>query len=1046
MFSQIFIERPKLAIVISLVMVLAGAICINKLPVAEYPEIAPPKINVEAVYTGASAEVIAETVGIPLENELNGLEDLLYFSSTSNNNGSYSCSITFKSGTNSDIAMVNVQNAIKRAEPKLPAEVTKVGVNVAKRSSDILAMISFLSDGTKLNAIQLCNYVTVNIKDALARLDGIAGVSILAAKEYSMRIWMDPLRMSGIGITTNEIVSAINNQNVQAAAGSIGNENSNDFIEYKVNMLGRLKTPEQFGEIIIRDDGEGNIVRLRDIARIELGAKSYSGEVYLNNQECVGCAIYRLDDSNALDTINRVKKELDKLSKSFPEGVKYQITYDPTEFIRVTMSEIATTLIVALLLVIAITYLFLQDWRATLIPTLAIPVALMATFPFFLILGYSINVLTMFGLILVIGSLVDDAIVVVENTQSIMEREGLPPREAASKCMHQITGAIIATTLVTVACYVPLAFYGGMVGTIYMQFAVAMCISLCISTVVAMTLSPALCSRIMRIPVPEEKRPKIFAPFNIGLNFARNIYLAGVKLLVRRALLTLILLGAAIFFNWSLFKSIPGSFIPGEDKGAFFCDIQMAPGATLARTREVVEEYSKEIQKFEGVREVLSVSGFSFMNGEAENNGLLIVQLENWDKRNKPELEVSKIMQKAQGVGARNPAARIICFTPPAIMGLGLTGGASFMLSGDGSVDAESLSETAKKFNRELMSRYPDKVLYSNTGYNADTPQLFFDLDRAKAESLGVSVSTIFSTLQSKLASFYVNDFNLQGYAFYVKIQSDIIDRGTIDDINNIEVPNKKGEMVPLNSLGRISYIVGPRKIQRFNKMISADVSAQGKGISSGELMNLIESIDIPQGYSVNWTDMSYQEKENQGQIVFLMGLAMLFAYLFLVAQYESWTIPVPVMLSVLFATLGALLGLKVWNESLSIYAQLGLVMLVGLAAKNAILMVEFSKQERERGLSVFESAVRGADLRYRAVLMTAWSFIFGVYPLVVATGAGAGSRRAIGIPTFSGMLFATFVGLFFVPALYAVCQRAREYINGKIWHKKENTCESKEQ
>ncbi|MBO5644171.1 MAG: efflux RND transporter permease subunit, partial [Lentisphaeria bacterium] len=565
---------------------------------------------------------------------------------------------------------------------------------------------------------------------------------------------------------------------------------------------------------------------------------------------------------------------------------------------------------------------------------------------------------------------------------------------------------------------------------------VAMCISLCISTVVAMTLSPALCSRIMKVPVPEDKRPKIFAPFNIGLNFTRNVYLAGVKLLVRRALLTLILLAAAAFFNWSLFKSIPGSFIPGEDKGAFFCDIQMAPGATLARTREVVEEYSRKMQKLDGVREVLSVSGFSFLNGEAENNGLLIVQLDNWDKRKDPALEVNKIMQKAQIEGAKDPAARIICFTPPAIMGLGLTGGASFMLSGDGTVNASALSDTAKQFNMELMKRYPGKILYSNTGYNADTPQLYFDLDRAKAESLGVPVSTIFSTLQSKLASFYVNDFNLQGYAFNVKIQSDILDRGTIDDINNIEIPNKNGEMVPLNALGRVSYIVGPRQIQRFNKLISADMKAQGNGISSGELMNLIETVPLPEGYTINWTDMSYQERENQGQIVFLMGLAMLFAYLFLVAQYESWTVPVPVMLSVLFATLGALIGLKLWGEPLSIYAQLGLVMLVGLAAKNAILMVEFSKQERENGVPIFEAAVNGANLRYRAVLMTAWSFIFGVYPLVIATGAGAGSRRAIGIPTFSGMLFATFVGLFFVPALYAACQRAREYVNSKLFRK----------
>ena len=1030
MFSRIFIERPRLAIVVSLVMVLAGLLSINQLPVAEYPEIAPPSVQVGATYTGASAQVVADTVAIPLESELNGLEDLLYFSSTSDNSGSYSCTITFKTGTDSDMALVNVQNAIKRAEPKLPTDVTKVGITAEKRSGDILCMVAFLTDGSELSMLELNNYVTINVKDPIARIDGVSSAEIMSMQEYSMRIWLDPIRMSGMGITTSDIATAVENQNIQAAAGTVGSENSNKYMEYKLNVQGRLKTAEEFSDIVVRSDSDGNVVTLSDIARVELGAKSYPGTSRYNGQECVGLGIYKNTDANALDTVNKVKAELEKISKRFPAGVSYQIAYDPTEFITISLHEIIETLIVALVLVVLITWLFLQDWRATLIPSIAIPVALLGTFPFLLALDYSINVLTMFGLILVVGSLCDDAIVVVENCQALMEREKLPPREAALKSMEQITGAIIATTLVTVACYAPLAFYGGMVGNIYMQFAVTMCISLCLSTVVAMTLSPALCATILR--PPSEQKSRFFRPVNWFLDRSKKIYLFHVRLLVRRALLTLILLCGVFGLIYWIFDGLPSSFLPDEDKGAFMCDIALPSGATLNRTDAVLDEFRNRVQKIPGVRSCMTVSGFSFLNGTGESNALAIVQLDNWDDRKTPDLQLKALVAKVQAATVDLPAARVMCFTPPAIMGLGATGGANFLISGEGEVDPIELANLAWSFANELAAR--PETLNAVSTYSADTPQLELEVDRRKAELLGVSAGTIFSTLQSKLASLYINDFNLLGNSFYVKMQADRASRSTLDDILEIMIPNREGEMVPLSSLATVHFTVGPRRIQRFNKLTSAEMNAQAApGVSSGVLLDIIEKQKLPENYHIEWTGMSYQEKENQGQIVFLMAVALLFAYLFLVGQYESWSIPVPVMLSVGFALLGAVLGLWVTDSSLSIYAQLGLVMLIGLAGKSAILMVEFSKQERERGLSVADAALAGADLRYRAVLMTAWSFLFGVYPLVVASGAGAGSRQAIGITTFSGMLLATIVGIVFTPALYAACQRFREWLKAKL-------------
>ena len=940
MFSRIFIERPRLAAVVSLILLLAGGISLANLPVAEYPEIAPPTLFVSATYSGASADVVAQTVAMPLENEINGVEDLLYFSSTSSNSGSYSCSVTFRSGTDSDIALVNLQNAVKRAEAQLPSEVTKVGITVEKRGNDILAMLAFQTDGTSLSLNELVNYVNNNVKDALARLEGVPSSDMMSQQEYAMRIWMDPLRMSGLGISSSEIRSAVEAQNVQAAAGTLGAEGSNRYVSYKLNVQGRLKTAEEFGEIVVRSDADsGRIVRLRDVATVELGSSSYSGRSTFNGKESVGLSLYRSPDANALATMNRIKAELATWEQRFPPGVSYSIAYDPTKFIVASMREMVSTLVVALVLVVLVTWLFIQDWRATLIPAVAIPVSLVGTFSVMYALGYSINTLTMFGLILVIGSLVDDAIVVVENTQGIMEREGLSAREAAIKSMRQITGAVIATTLVTVACYAPLAFYGGMVGAIYRQFAVSMCVALCLSTVVALTLSPALCALVLRRSGGQ--CAPIFLPVNRFLDALRGRYLGMTGRLVRRGGLTLGILGGTFLGVWLLYGHIPPSFLPMEDKGVIFCNVELPGDAVQERTDAVLATVRERLAAIPGIHSVMQVSGMSMLSGSGENAAMCIVELDPWEERSAPPTRLSAIMGQIQARTHDIAAASIVAFTPPAIMGLGATGGASFDICGIGDIDASALATVTDAFVRDLSAR--PETMFAMTAYDAATPQLRLRLDREKAELLGVQAGTVFSTLQDVLASYYINDFTLSGNNFEVKLQAGADSRSSLHHVEELLIPNSNGDMVPLSALGTLQYEVGPRQITRFNKMIAAEINAQSApGVSSGDLYAAIEGIELPEGYHIEWTGLSYQEKQNTGQIVFLMGLALLFAYLFLVAQYESWTIPVPVMLTVSFAVLGALLGLTVCGESMSIYAQLGLVMLIGLAAKNAILMWSF--------------------------------------------------------------------------------------------------------
>ena len=1036
MFSQIFIERPKLAMVISIVTVIAGLLCLSKAPIAEYPEIAPPTVMVMATYDGASSQEVADSIATVIEEQINGLENLLYFSSTSSNTGMYLLEITFESGSNTDINLVNVQNAVKRAEPLLPESVQRTGVRMFKRSSDILSFYNFTTDGSVLTLTELSNFIRTNVRDPLARIPGISEVSIMGERNYSMRLWLDADKMDRLGISIDDISAAVRAQNIQAAAGSIGSEGSSNYIQFKITTLGRLNTPEEFGDIIIRSDDTAGMVKLSDVARVDLGAESYANQSRFNGEDAIAVLIYRNTDANALEVVAKANALLQELKATqFPKGVDYHIGYDPTEYISITMAEIFETLILTLVLVVAITYLFLQDWRATLVPTLTIPVSLIGTFIFMIPLGFSINLLTMFGLILVIGSLVDDAIVVTENCMRLIEEEGLSPKEAASKSMKQITGAVIATTLVVLAIYVPIGFYGGMVGTIYLQFSATMCISLCLSTVNALTLSPALCALLLRKP----KENKVFRLFNGFLNYSCKGYLKISRFMVRYTIIALVIFAAVLYLNAHYLKTIPSSFIPPEDKGALMGMIDLQPGETLDATTRSQRKLEDAIKNIPGVENVITITGFSFTSGTGENVGSSIVTLKDWSERTTPETQIGEIQKKVQMAAMQIPEANVVFFQPPAIMGLGVTGGVTFVLQAN---SGQTPAQLYMAMNQLLgkIRQLPDTQLAFGS-FETGTPELYLDIDRAKARKLGVNVNSIFAALQGNIASTYINDFNKSGYSFKVKMQSEDSARTDYSTLLQLKIRNDKGKMVPLSAFAKIKRTVGSRSLTRFNQLLSAKITVQAKyGISSHTMMKHIEKImagDEFKGYQISWTDMSYQERGNDGRIVQLLILALIFGYLFLVGQYESWTIPISVVLSFFFAMLGGFWGMKLCGLDFSIYAQLGIVMLIGLACKNAILMVEFSKQEREAGMSVEDAAQSGFSHRYRAVLMTAWSFVIGVFPMVVATGAGAGSRQAIGITTFFGMLLSTVVGIVFIPPLYAAFQRGREWVYSKIKRQK---------
>jgi hydrophobe/amphiphile efflux-1 (HAE1) family protein len=1031
--SEFFIDRPKFAFVISIVITLVGALGIYFIPVAEYPDIAPPQVVVAAQYPGANASDIAMTVAVPIEEQVNGVDDMLYMSSISSNTGQYQLTVTFKIGTDPDIAAVNVQNRVQLAVPQLPQQVTQQGVTTRKQSSGLLLVVNLISPNRTHDEIFLSNYAAIEMQDALARLPGIGNVSQFGPLTYSMRVWINPNKLAALNLTTADVSNAIQSQSLEATPGRIAappHAGTSDF-QFTLQAKGRLDSVSEFEKIIIAANPDGSMVRLKDVARIELGAQSYDATSALNNEPAATIGIYQISGANALEVAALVYEELETLSKSFPPDVEYTRLYDITKAVRASVEEIIQTLAMTGALVIAVTFLFLTNWRTTLIPSIAIPVALIGTMAVLYMVGFSANMITLFAIILAITLVVDDSIVIIENVERIMVEDNLAPREATLKAMSQVTRPIIATTFVLLAVFVPVCFFPGITGEVYLQFALTITVAFSLSAINALTLAPVLCNTLLRAKPQEPKG--VLSWFPRLVDKVRDGYVAIVTFMLRHVAASMIVFVLFVAGVVYLVQTVPTSFVPLEDKGVLLVNVQLPDGASLHRTQEMSTEMTKILKGMDGIQDVISVSGYSILAGAGSNYALLIPVLAPWSERTSKKLQWYNILARIDERLAEVPGAEAFTLPLPPIDGLGITGGITGQLQDYGDKGMQDLASVA----RALIVAANEDATFNRvfTTLSASAPQYKLEIDRDKAESLGVPINTVFNALAANLGSYYVNNFNLYNKLYWVIISAEAGYRDAVSDIGRIQIKNTSGNMVPLSAFIEVKPVLGPEAVNRYNLFNTAQLQGMSAtGYSSGQAIAALDEIaknELPDGYGVEWTAMSYQEVKSTGLIVYVFLLAFTFAYLFLVAQYESWSLPMSVMASATFAVFGALLPLyfiALLNNNL--YAQIGIVLLIGLAAKKAIMLVEFSRVRREEGESITQAALSAARTRFRPVTMTGLCFIIGVLPLVFASGAGASSRISIGVVVFSGMIFDSIVGLFYIPVLYFFFQTLREK-----WH-----------
>lgn len=1018
--GNLFIRRPKLAIVISLAILLAGILMINALPLEEYPSITPPQVVVTATYSGASSDVIESTVAAPIEAQLNGVDGMIYMSSTSSN-GTYKLTLYFEVGSDPDMAVVNVQNELQLVTPRLPEEVRRYGLSVKKSTGGPgLMMISVNSPNGSYDNLFISNYADIFIKDELARIKGVGTVSVFGSSDYSMRIWLNADKMASYGLSTSDITAAIQSQNIQSPAGDLGVEPMKDkqMIKLTMRTKGRLKDTSEFEDIIIKALPGGAQVKLKDVARVELGAESYSNFSRINSRTSAIIPVSQTPEANAIDLSNKIRKKMKELSKSFPKDIEYKIQHDETEFVRESIHEVISAVGLAVLLVGLVTYLFLGSARAAFVPFAAIPVSLIGVFIFMKLFGFSINLLILFGLVLAVGLVVDDAIVVLENTQRHIQ-EGKSVQESVNITMKEVFSAVVATSLVLMAVFVPVSFMGGITGQMFRQFALCIASSIGLSTLVALTLAPALCSMILK---QQEEKPdfEFIQKFEDWFTNIRDKYLEYTKNFVDSASLTLGVLGLVVLFIGFMFWVIPRGFLPQEDRGAIYTQIQLPDGSSASRTDEVAKEVESKLMKVPGVKDVISLVG---MNGE--NTAFIVSAFKPWSQRKKKEESLNGILNNINSQFANYPSATVATFSPPAISGLGMFGGFEYQLLDKGDRDASELYEQAKNLMSEARKNPDFAMIYSS--YSANLPQLMIDVDVDKAMAQGVPVSEIYNAISSYFAKTYINDFNKYGRVYRVFMQADSEYRAKISDLNKIFVKNNQGKMVPLTSVIKTKNIVGPYARTRFNMYPAITINGSTRsGISSGKAMDIMERISnetLPKDMGFSWSGSSLQEKQSSGQIIPILLMSLVFIYLFLVGLYESWLLPVSVLLVTPVALVGALLFQYISGYSLDIYSQIGLVMLIGLSTKQAILIIEFAKDAHEQGLPIRDAAMQAAKLRFRAVMMTNIAFILGLLPLVFASGAGAASRHSVGMTVFGGMIAVAFIGTFLVPAFYVMIE-----------------------